>query len=316
MDVPYQIPTQWVQRSRKHVIVTLQYRLGLFGFPDSMALVERNLGLLDQRLAVKWVKQNIAAFGGDPSRIVLWGQSAGAIAIAHYSYAYANDPIATGFIMDSGTEYLLQGRTPPANSTVSSFSKLAQQVGCNTTSPTDQLACVRKVPAAKHVIVTLQYRLGLFGFPDSMALVERNLGLLDQRLAVKWVKQNIAAFGGDPSRIVLWGQSAGAIAIAHYSYAYANDPIATGFIMDSGTEYLLQGRTPPANSTVSSFSKLAQQVGCNTTSPTDQLACVRKVPAATLQDSVLSAGELFSPLVDNKNVSQTIQQLLRLLPSL
>ncbi|MAD87286.1 MAG: hypothetical protein CL912_30365 [Deltaproteobacteria bacterium] len=168
----------------------------------------------------------------------------------------------------------------------------------------------------KHVIVTLQYRLGLFGFPDSMALVERNLGLLDQRLAVKWVKQNIAAFGGDPSRIVLWGQSAGAIAIAHYSYAYANDPIATGFIMDSGTEYLLQGRTPPANSTVSSFSKLAQQVGCNTTSPTDQLACVRKVPAATLQDSVLSAGELFSPLVDNKNVSQTIQQLLRLLPSL
>lgn len=58
------------------IVVTVNYRVGFFGLPGNPD-GRTNLGLLDQRLAVEWVRDNIAAFGGDPDRITLFGQSAG-----------------------------------------------------------------------------------------------------------------------------------------------------------------------------------------------------------------------------------------------
>jgi para-nitrobenzyl esterase len=65
------------------VVVTINYRLGLFGFLAHPALDSEghpfaNYGILDQQAALRWVRRNIAAFGGDPSRVALGGQSAGA----------------------------------------------------------------------------------------------------------------------------------------------------------------------------------------------------------------------------------------------
>lgn len=75
-------------RNGNVVVVTLNYRLGALGFlhladrlgPD--VGVSNNLGLQDQVAALRWVKQNIAAFGGDPDQITLFGESAGAMSIA------------------------------------------------------------------------------------------------------------------------------------------------------------------------------------------------------------------------------------------
>jgi cholinesterase len=55
----------------------LSYRINIFGFPMARFLPDLNLGLLDQRLAVEWVRDNIESFGGDPNRIMLFGESAG-----------------------------------------------------------------------------------------------------------------------------------------------------------------------------------------------------------------------------------------------
>lgn len=60
--------------------MSVNYRLGIFGFPGSPAS-DTNLGLLDQRLALEWTRDNIARFGGDPSRITLFGQSAGGASV-------------------------------------------------------------------------------------------------------------------------------------------------------------------------------------------------------------------------------------------
>lgn len=63
--------------------VSLNYRLGIFGFAESAALSSHNAGLRDQRLALEWVEDNISAFGGDPEKITIHGQSSGGM----------NDPV-------------------------------------------------------------------------------------------------------------------------------------------------------------------------------------------------------------------------------
>ncbi|KAK8214673.1 carboxylesterase [Phyllosticta capitalensis] len=148
VDVPYQIPDKWVQRNKDHIIVSFNYRLNIFGFPDAAGLDEVNLGLMDQRLAVEWTRDNIAKFGGNPDNMVIWGQSAGAVAVDYYNFAWPEEPIVKGLIMDSGTAHLdqlLSPDTPGLN-----FTFVASNLGCgNQTSPQAELACMRDVPAWK-----------------------------------------------------------------------------------------------------------------------------------------------------------------------
>ncbi len=65
------------------VVVAVTFRLGMLGFLGDGADVPANLGLLDQLIALRWVRDNIAAFGGDPDAVTVFGQSSGADAIAH-----------------------------------------------------------------------------------------------------------------------------------------------------------------------------------------------------------------------------------------
>lgn len=73
----------------------------------------------------------------------------------------------------------------------------------------------RLVAENRVIVVSVTYRLGLFGFLATPAGRPGNLGLLDQLEAFRWVQRNIAAFGGDPGRVTAFGQSAGGDAIAH-----------------------------------------------------------------------------------------------------
>ena len=73
------------------IVVTSNYRLGIFGFLASDNLRSRdtaggtgNYGILDQRAAMEWTHENIAAFGGDPSRVFIVGQSAGANSVSNH----------------------------------------------------------------------------------------------------------------------------------------------------------------------------------------------------------------------------------------
>lgn len=142
----YKIPDKWIQRTQSHVVVILQYRVNAFGFPNGAAAHE-NVGLLDQRLAVEWTRDNIAAFGGDTERMVLWGQSAGGMSSSVYGYGYPDDPIVAATISDSGAASPSNLGRQPGNYTA--FSTLASLVGCGglTEDSAAELECVQAVDA-------------------------------------------------------------------------------------------------------------------------------------------------------------------------
>ncbi|KAI7224348.1 hypothetical protein KC330_g9270, partial [Hortaea werneckii] len=83
------------------IVVTVNYRLNIFGFPGAPDNVD-NLGFRDQRFAGEWVRDNIAAFGGDASKITIFGQSSGGVAVDYWAFAYTEDPIVSGLISHSG----------------------------------------------------------------------------------------------------------------------------------------------------------------------------------------------------------------------
>ena len=144
INTPYEKPEKWVQRSQEHIIVRINYRLNIFGFPNAKGLDTNNVGLLDQRLALEWVRANIKEFGGDPERIIMWGQSAGAASADALQFAFKDDPIYKATIFESGVALVAQTASDP-NKT--SFGLVAKGVGCTSSSPIDEVDCMRKIDA-------------------------------------------------------------------------------------------------------------------------------------------------------------------------
>ena len=134
------------------------------------------------------------------------------------------------------------------------------------------------------VVVTINYRLNLFGFLAHPALdgeghLFGNYGLLDQQSAMRWVRRNIAAFGGDPGNITVGGQSAGA------SDTGLNliSPYAAGLfdraIIESGAAYLAVAPLATAEAKATAFSVAA---GCGSGTDAATAACLRQLPASTI----------------------------------
>lgn len=154
----------------------------------------------------------------------------------------------------------------------------------------------------------------MLGFPGNPNGTN-NLALLDQRLAVEWVRDNIANFGGDPKRITLFGQSAGAASIDLYSYAWTSDPIAAGFIPESGNA-LGWGLPNSKQSGAAAWYNVTSTLGCGNASsnPSDVLSCMRRQNYTAILDSVPNISGtagilgLFGPTVDDTVVFANYSQ--------
>ncbi|KAF8161401.1 Alpha/Beta hydrolase protein [Crassisporium funariophilum] len=152
-------------------------------------------------------------------------------------------------------------------------------------------------------VVTINYRLNIFGQPNAPQLasstLSQNFGLLDIEAAVKWVHTNIAGFGGDPERIVIFGQSAGSAAVDAYTFAHPHDTIVKGVIEQSGS---ISGRASAATSAAvnpAAWNSVAVAVGCGNTTNSAQLVCMEAVPFRALEDAVISTDASFNLVVDN-----------------
>ncbi|KAH6657018.1 carboxylesterase [Truncatella angustata] len=145
------------------------------------------------------------------------------------------------------------------------------------------------------VIVSFNYRLNIFGFPGSETYPAYNVGLLDQRLAIEWVRDNIANFGGDPARITIVGQSAGGGSVGYHSYAFTDDPIVSGYVLESAVT--LNASSP--GGALASWVNAAKAVGCDTAESPDR--CMQlEVSAEALLDA--SGQYRFGPTIDGSVV--------------
>ncbi|KAG9244295.1 Alpha/Beta hydrolase protein [Calycina marina] len=157
------------------IVVTLNYRLNVLGFPGAPGLENKNPGFLDQRMAVEWVRDNIAGFGGDTSKITLFGQSAGSASVDSYTYSWAKDPIVSGFIMESGVAGF--GDALPADNAAEWY-KASEALGCGTKDNASDaviLSCIQNKPVGDvfKAIGDFKYNPtvdGITGFADYPAL--------------------------------------------------------------------------------------------------------------------------------------------------
>lgn len=159
------------------------------------------------------------------------------------------------------------------------------------------------------IAVSMNYRLGMWGFLQTAQLLAEgssNAGLLDQRLALHWIQENIASFGGNPDEVVIWGESAGAQSVAYHMFAYngRDDGLFRGAIMESG------GPTGAQIETLSWYNSavenLTRAVGCWGVS--DQLACLRSLDAAVLFAAHPSV--VWNPLLDGDFLTAYPSQLI------
>ncbi|KAI0690024.1 carotenoid ester lipase precursor [Cerioporus squamosus] len=142
----------------------------------------------------------------------------------------------------------------------------------------------RSIDIGEPVIwVAVNYRLHAFGFLGGREVKEAgigNLGLHDQRTALRWVQKFIPSFGGDPKKVTIWGESAGSMSVFfQLSANYGNpDGLFRAGIMSSGSS-VPTGEVTDAD-VQGTYDLVVQQVGCSGAS--DTLACLRTVPAESL----------------------------------
>jgi len=156
------------------------------------------------------------------------------------------------------------------------------------------LVISRSIELGKPIIfVSMNYRVSGWGFLASQEVKDAgvgNLGLQDQRLAFKWIQKYVSNFGGDPTKVTIWGESAGAISVSLQMLTNGGNTegLFRGGFMQSGSP------TPVGDITHGQpgYDMLVSETGC--TGLSDTLACLRNVSAATLQAAIDKSPSIFS----------------------
>jgi para-nitrobenzyl esterase len=157
------------------------------------------------------------------------------------------------------------------------------------------------------VTVTINYRLGAFGFLylgdlDKRYAASGNNGLLDCVMALKWIKQNIALFGGDPNRVTIMGESAGAKLLSAVLVSPRSKGLFSQFIAESGSVQCIRDTITAKNERA----RLLQQLGLQ---PGDGLKLLT-LPANTIMEAQgkicagIGGNSFFGPVYDGRVINE------------
>ncbi len=156
------------------------------------------------------------------------------------------------------------------------------------------------------VVVTINYRLGSLGFfadptltAESPEGTSGNYGVMDQQEALRWVRRNIVAFGGDPNNVTIFGESAGGASVHTHLASPKSRGLFQRAIAESGAYTLTQPTLAAAEAEGTAF---ATAVGC----PGQDAACLRAVPVATLLANQSLSATAYLPNVDGTILTQSV----------
>jgi para-nitrobenzyl esterase len=192
------------------VVVTANYRLGALGYLYKPEIGADNLGAQDQQAVLRWVHDNIAAFGGDPGQVTVGGQSAGAYSALYLAIDPATKDLVHRVVLQSGPWALPPADPTTATATADGFLTLLKDLD---TPTEDVLAAQQKLPTAD-----LPFRpvLGGVGYPKPWQQAD----LSDLDVLVGYTKDEMVAFGNAPD---IFERGVHEIAKASNGFAYRFD---------------------------------------------------------------------------------------------
>ena len=167
------------------------------------------------------------------------------------------------------------------------------------------------VAAGDVILVTINYRMSALGFlTTGDDKIKGNLGLYDQRLAMKWVKENIANFGGNPKSITIFGESAGGVSVSAHTLSKGSWEFFDRAILQSGN--MLMPWAIRTDSQIQSVLKwFLGKVNCK--NDENLLICLRSVTEDKWK-KVMNSKEIFQiftgPYIDKEFISDNPQKLL------
>ncbi|KAJ6618669.1 Alpha/Beta hydrolase protein [Mycena sp. CBHHK59/15] len=163
------------------------------------------------------------------------------------------------------------------------------------------------------IAVSLQYRLGLLGYLSGKAINDNptsgpNNGLFDQRAGLEWIQRHIAAFGGDPDKVTIGGESSGGGSVVLHVAAYGGEkqpPFRAAVIESSGNDPFYT-----ADHAEQCFGNVTKQVGCDTAS--DVVGCLRKASLGAIVSAVNNKPSTckFEPVIDGGYIPDITSKLL------
>ncbi|KAF3706439.1 Neuroligin-4, X-linked [Channa argus] len=161
------------------------------------------------------------------------------------------------------------------------------------------------------IVITINYRLGVLGFLSTGDQAAKgNYGLLDQIQALRWIKENIQAFKGDPKRVTIFGSGAGASCVSLLTLSHYSEDLFQKAIIQSGTALSSWAvNYQPAKYTRA----LAEKVGCNMLDTIDLVACLQNKNYKELIEQYITPAKYhiaFGPVIDGDVIPDDPQILM------
>ena len=243
----------WLRQTGQFIFVNINYRLGIFGFFALQELSAQqspishsgNQGLLDQQAAMRWVQQNIAAFGGDPNRVTLQGESAGSISICYHLISPLSSGLFRAAIMESGgcEVFLPWGSYTMAEQEAYVRANVLDRPGkgawcAGLPRPDDRISCLQKLDASDlyELYHTSQFERGITNDVGYWPMLD-GVVLPDTPTAIFRAKQanNVSVLiGTNAGETALWLLSNGPPVNATYPYNYSQSDVDRIVSYESG----------------------------------------------------------------------------------
>ncbi|KAF4450418.1 hypothetical protein F53441_6417 [Fusarium austroafricanum] len=165
------------------------------------------------------------------------------------------------------------------------------------------------------IVVSINYRVGVYGFLNDDDQITPNIGLHDQRKALQWVQKHISKFGGNPRHVVISGESAGAASVSLHLSAYGGKD--EGLFHGAIAQSISFASMPTVKETVYQYNALAMRLGCVGPAK-DILPCIRSKSPQEIQKinknlpnlgSTMPPQFMWTPSIDGKLVPDVTYRL-------